>query len=1449
MALTRPRANQINTVITNVTDPLIVLNNGSTSANIDIGLIMNRNSGSIANVALFWDESANTFVTAYTSDSGIVNSNISISQYANLKVHTIFGNIGGLSDVYVSGSLIPSANVTYDLGTPTQRWRDGYFSGNTIYIGSERMSVDSDGKWSFTSKGASVDLGAETDFNPPRINSSGNVSAASFNFANGTPIMTVMMSAISTANTALKGYTDGQLSLLSGNLSTINANLGAVSGSIATLTANAGIQSGQIVAANLAMKGYVDQTITSLVNSAPETLDTLQEIATALGNDANLSATLTAYIGNVNANISTANAALKGYVDGQISTRAALTGATFTGPINTTELFVTSSGGDEGGQLNLAPAATNTTLIGNVVIDVNQNRLRIFESGGTNRGGYFDISTLSAGVGSDLAAGGGGYGNSQVLAYLTTNQYAVVENITTANTAMKGYVDGQISTLTSNASAQAGNIATLTANAASQASDIATLYANAAVQAGSIATLTANAASQAGSIATLTANAASQAGDIVNANVGMKGYVDSIITTFSSNANVQFESIAALTSNAAVQSGNIATLFANAATQAGSIATLTSSKANIANPVFTNNVTVQGNLNISGNLITTNVDNLQIDDSLIYLAKNNTSDFLDIGLVSSFTRNNFYQHAGIVRDASDGYWKFFANVESAPTTTIDFGSATYSPMLAGNIVAAGNVVVGANLRIAGALLNSAGDSGDSGQYLTSTGTGLAWTSIESSSIADSEDNSSVVATGDYVNISVNGNTVMSARDDSVAVSNLTLVSPTGDGAILSSPGDLHTWKFSASFAVGAQETAPTGIAFKADGTACYIVGSTGDDITQYSLSTPWDITTATFDTQSINLVDTVPDDLFFRPNGLKVYVVGSTNDAVREYDLGTAWDISTLSFVQAFSVASEDTTPTGIFFKTDGTKMFIAGNTNDRIYEYNLSTAWNVSTAVFSQFFSVQTQENGLTSLDFNSDGTIMWIVGTSSDSILQYNLSSAWDVSTATYYGKVYIGWQELTPTGIFVELAQNKAYIVGSTADTIFQYDTSATGLYIDSDSTYVTGTVDFNNDVATHSRLFGSSYSTWRNDGGTTLGTTGIGGTATLSGAVTMSTTTGAINIHTSQTTGVFILGGTTATGAITLGRSTGNQTVGLAIGATASGSTKVLDIGTAGLSGSTTNINIGSAVAGSTTAVSINGDTTVSGNVNIAGNLNFTAGGSADVLYLGNKGITGVNALQFNDPGSGEGVSWAGGNLWKIVESPDALSNASGNLQIVQDSTRRLSVRTDGSIDIPGILRLNSGNAVTAIINGGTNGVGNIGASGAGFNTVFARATSAQYADLAEIYTSDKKYIPGTVVVFGGDKEVTVSTTSHDPAVAGVVSTNPAYLMNDAVEGSAVALQGRVPCRVLGPVSKGDRVVSSDIRGVAERLDMSKYQPGCIIGKSLDYVPNGEIATIEVVVGRV
>jgi hypothetical protein len=148
----------------------------------------------------------------------------------------------------------------------------------------------------------------------------------------------------------------------------------------------------------------------------------------------------------------------------------------------------------------------------------------------------------------------------------------------------------------------------------------------------------------------------------------------------------------------------------------------------------------------------------------------------------------------------------------------------------------------------------------------------------------------------------------------------------------------------------------------------------------------------------------------------------------------------------------------------------------------------------------------------------------------------------------------------------------------------------------------------------------------------------------------------------------------------------------------------------------------------------------------------------------------------------------------------------------------------------------------------NGTSNIGSTSSQFNTVFAKATSAQYADLAEKYTSDNLYKPGTVVVFGGEQEITTSSISHDPRVAGIISTDPAYLMNSDATGLEVALTGRVPCYVVGKINKGDRLVNSDISGVATVLDMTKYEPGCIIGKSLESYNSSEVGTIEVVVGR-
>ena len=157
----------------------------------------------------------------------------------------------------------------------------------------------------------------------------------------------------------------------------------------------------------------------------------------------------------------------------------------------------------------------------------------------------------------------------------------------------------------------------------------------------------------------------------------------------------------------------------------------------------------------------------------------------------------------------------------------------------------------------------------------------------------------------------------------------------------------------------------------------------------------------------------------------------------------------------------------------------------------------------------------------------------------------------------------------------------------------------------------------------------------------------------------------------------------------------------------------------------------------------------------------------------------------------------------------------------------------------------------IVNLGANATGNIGSSTSYFNTVFAKATSAQYADLAERYQADAEYEPGTVMVFGGGHEVTQSTKDHDSAIAGVVSTDPAYLMNsglDTINSVSLALVGRVPCRVQGPVSKGSVLVSGSVPGTAQAIINTKFEPGCIIGKAMQAIPDTSIQLIEIAVGR-
>ena len=182
------------------------------------------------------------------------------------------------------------------------------------------------------------------------------------------------------------------------------------------------------------------------------------------------------------------------------------------------------------------------------------------------------------------------------------------------------------------------------------------------------------------------------------------------------------------------------------------------------------------------------------------------------------------------------------------------------------------------------------------------------------------------------------------------------------------------------------------------------------------------------------------------------------------------------------------------------------------------------------------------------------------------------------------------------------------------------------------------------------------------------------------------------------------------------------------------------------------------------------------------------------------------------------------------------NPGGVIGVSTTSTQTLSNKTLTNTVI-------TGNLVPS-----ANLIYNLGSVTGWYNLVYGKSVQALYADLAENYLADQIYSAGTVLVFDGSHEVTISSISHDTRVAGIVSTNPAYLMNANEGNTSVALLGRVPCLVKGPVTKGTLLVTSEIPGVAEALDNTKFQPGCILGKALADITEPVVATIEVVVGK-
>jgi hypothetical protein len=272
--------------------------------------------------------------------------------------------------------------------------------------------------------------------------------------------------------------------------------------------------------------------------------------------------------------------------------------------------------------------------------------------------------------------------------------------------------------------------------------------------------------------------------------------------------------------------------------------------------------------------------------------------------------------------------------------------------------------------------------------------------------------------------------------------------------------DISTWQLQPeNFYVGSTEQTPEAIFFKPDGTKMYILCRSGDDINEYALSTAWDISTASRTDALTGLGSSPasegnPYGMYISPDGIYLYIVGHSVDQVIQYTMSTAWDISTASYTREQGLTDSGGTfanPTGIHFKPDGTMFWACSYDEDTIQQYTLSTAWDVSTLSVGHSFSLIdfftfNKLDGTTSSDissaedlfFSEDGTKVWVTENSYDSVHQLNLSTAWDIRTAVYDGKgIRHGQFESSVEGIYVNETAGKAFTVSSSSDRVRSFN----------------------------------------------------------------------------------------------------------------------------------------------------------------------------------------------------------------------------------------------------------------------------------------------------------------------------------------------------------------------------------------------------------------------------
>jgi len=245
-----------------------------------------------------------------------------------------------------------------------------------------------------------------------------------------------------------------------------------------------------------------------------------------------------------------------------------------------------------------------------------------------------------------------------------------------------------------------------------------------------------------------------------------------------------------------------------------------------------------------------------------------------------------------------------------------------------------------------------------------------------------------------------------------------------------------------------RSTSPTftnlpGLAFKTDGTMLFVLAKSNNSVMQFNLTEAWDLNTSVYSGTlfSVNAQEVTPETVRFSDDGLRFYIAGNANNTVYQYDMTSPWDISTAVYNGVdFDVSDQETEVEGLAFGDDGLKMYIVGKIQDAIFEYDLSTAFDIGTAVYNGnalFISGQVSDGVGLALD--SDGLRVFVIDEADGVIEQYNLSTAWSISTGTYANISFdTSSESATPGDIYFSPTGANLYTATAASNTIFQYYT---------------------------------------------------------------------------------------------------------------------------------------------------------------------------------------------------------------------------------------------------------------------------------------------------------------------------------------------------------------------------------------------------------------------------